>query len=284
MFQQRFFDALIKAGRITDALNYIHDCVPEYLCKWYSLQDDSQEGICEHEQEKRKSKNAKRFKSLSNSENWFDTRFNQNDPFDMQLYDLDYDRIKKEKMEEFIPVYEEVLNMLRDSLLLCSFCDSEINNLPMWANYSNNHQGYCVKYKVNNKKLFYKICYTPTIAMANDLINAVVHDANIVHEQKKPTKETDELRAAFLIVNNCKHDSWKSENEYRCLYPITNEKLKGRNVSNNIIGLVPEEIYIGLNCSEKNKKELIRIAHEKIHCRVFVCKKSRTDFLTFEEC
>ena len=37
---------------------------------------------------------------------------------------------------------------LMDLFFLASF-SSNMNNLPMWAHYANNHAGYCVQYKVD---------------------------------------------------------------------------------------------------------------------------------------
>lgn len=271
MFEDKLFYDFLTDMNFTGALDYMHKCVPDYLCKWYSLDSSNQEH------------NNLRFTSLSKNQNWFDTRFNQNDPFDMALYEIDYDELKKNGLEDTY-LFEHVINLLRNSLLLCSFCDSEINNLPMWANYANGHQGYCIRYKVTDKKRFFKILYEPKIIKVNRLIAEIIHDANVVLEQKKLTENTYNLRDMFFLINNCKHKSWEYENEYRCLYPIIEGELKGQNVSNSDIGIQPVEIYIGMNCSDENKERLKRIAHDVFHCDVYVCKISKTDFLVFDEC
>lgn len=281
-FDKDHFLSLLENHKFSDALKYTHDCVPDHLYKWYAL--NSYNDISEEEAHRRKESDELRFKSLVNQQNWFDTRFKQNDPFDMALYELDYDKLKEKGLENYIEIYENVINLLRDNILLCSFCDSEINNLPMWANYANAHQGYCIKYRILNKKIFFKILYEPKIIKVYHFIFELVHDAVVSYDQKHLTNNTANLRDMLYLLNNCKHKSWEYENEYRCLYPIIDGEMKGQNVSNATIGVEPVEIYIGINCSDENKERLIQLAHNVLNCKVNMCKLSKTKFLDFEEC
>lgn len=282
-FDKDEFFRILGKDNFSEALQYTHNCVPDFLCKWYVLQDYKSEENAEVIQ-KKKEQDELRFKSLTNYQNWFDTRFNQNDPFDMFLYNLDYDRLHEECPEDMIPVYESVIDLLRNSLLLCSFCDLDVLHLPMWANYANGHHGYCIKYRVIKKNCFYKMLYEPKMIKVKSFMDMIIHDAATVAEQKHETADTSKLRDAFYLLNNCKHDSWEYENEYRCLYPVLEGELKGQNVLNEQIGVEPVALYIGKDCDPDNRDRLIQIAHDVLKCKVYVCKISKTDFLSFEEC
>lgn len=282
MFEDKTFYDFLKNKDFTGAVRYMHECVPDYLCKWYAL--NAYDSISDEETKKRKESDELRFTSLENKQNWFDSRINQNDPFDMAVYEVDYEKLKKEGHEDMIPAYEMVVNLLRNSLLLCSFCDLDVNHLPMWANYANGHQGYCIKYRITKKSLFYKMLYEPEVIKLNHLIAEVIHDANLAFDQKRPTPNTFNYRDMLFLLNNCKHKSWDYEHEYRCLYPILEGELKGRNVLNEQIGVEPVALYIGKDCNPDNRDRLIQIVHDVLKCKVYVCKISKTDFLSFEEC
>ena len=122
-FDKDEFFRILGKDNFSEALQYTHNCVPDFLCKWYVLQDYKSEENAEVIQ-KKKEQDELRFKSLTNYQNWFDTRFNQNDPFDMFLYNLDYDRLHEECPEDMIPVYEkqedkEAIFDAVDTLELC---------------------------------------------------------------------------------------------------------------------------------------------------------------------
>lgn len=59
------------------------------------------------------------------------------------------------------------------------------------------------------------------------------------------------------INNLCrKHKSWQHENEYRILVPNVDKILHGKRVLLNQIGVKIKAIYLGRDCSTRNKKNL----------------------------
>ncbi len=94
MFEDKIFYDFLKNKNFTGAVGYMHQCVPDYLCKWYAL--NVYENISDLEAKKRRESDELRFTSLANKQNWFDSRFKQNDPFDMALYEVDYEKLKEE--------------------------------------------------------------------------------------------------------------------------------------------------------------------------------------------
>jgi len=53
-----------------------------------------------------------------------------------------------------------------------------------------------------------------------------------------------------------KHKSWQHENEYRILVPNVDKILHGKRVLLNQIGVKIKAIYLGRDCSTRNKKNL----------------------------
>ena len=64
----------------------------------------------------------------------------------------------------------------------------------------------------------------------------------------------DDLRIVFfhLLLYNLKHESWSYENEFRCTTATNAESMP-------YIKAIPKEIYIGMNCSDKNAHQLVEI-------------------------
>jgi hypothetical protein len=70
-------------------------------------------------------------------------------PFDNRSYYYDNDRLKQYKFSYLLDESFFEGNIYKTRL--SSFSSSGVNNLPMWAHYSNNHKGYCVSYLTDFK-------------------------------------------------------------------------------------------------------------------------------------
>lgn len=247
IFDKNIYFSFLKNEDIDGATNYLEDCAPDYLIKFYSLSED-------------KDTNKKKFDTLSADMNWYDVPEHQNDPFDMKLAYVDEELAKaKEACPEAVETAKVLLGSLQRGFALCSFIDTNIDNFPMWAFYANNHQGYCVRYKVNRKKIVSRVFY----------------------EKESETKHLEFFRHILFTSLNCKHISWKNENEYRIICPVENNE--GLNLSNKTMGLTPIEVYMGINCSLKNQKRIIDICNNKLQCRAYKGAVSGKKFLEFEE-
>ncbi|MCR4615479.1 MAG: DUF2971 domain-containing protein [Clostridiales bacterium] len=268
-FNNQILFQYILEGNVDQAIKYVIDHVPDYLFKYYSLSEDSNNSL-----------DFKKLNTLRNNSNWFDLHNNQNDPLDMKMAYVCRD-CSPNATESQLKVATELMKTLSDSMLLCSFLDSDQFNLPMWFAYSNNHKGYCIKYKINKKQIFWKVLYNeyrmPVLSIP----------LNLLHEMKKSdeigseTALLKQYRYIMHLILNTKHSSWKHENEYRILYP--NEKGRGQNISNNLLGLIPTELYVGLNCISEYKNDLKIICRDTLKCKCFQAFTSQSKILDFKE-
>ena len=85
------------------------------------------------------------------------------------------------------------------------------------------------------------------------------------------------------IVMSTKQISWKHEREFRLLYPGDKTCEKGKNIENQHFGIEATDLYIGYNCSEQNKSELINIGNENLFCKIHQASIGKKKFLEFEE-
>lgn len=266
MFNNKvFFDYLLND--VNGAMKYAEQNVPDYLYKFYSLSDSDEE------------LNQKKLETLKSNSNWFELACNQNDPLDMRMAYID--DANKKASKNAVDIAKTLLNDIIDSLVICSFIDSNEKNLQMWANYANNHQGYCIKYRIDNKKAFFKIMYEdnkiPTLSIPLNLYNEMckADKGNIEIEV------LNKYRYYFLLLLNIKQSSWSNEKEYRLIYP--KEKDGGCNLNNEMIGIKPVAMYLGLKCSDENKSKLKSIAEDSLNCKCYEAFNSATENLGFKE-
>ena len=269
-FDYSRFIELIESGQIEPAFDYRATFTPDYLYKFYSLVDNPHDD-----------KNRKRLKSLENNFIWFAIPELQNDPYEFEgIYWDKQELIKAGIPKQSVDFAQE---LFFQKIALAAFTSNASNNLPMWAHYSNNHQGYCVKYKVIQKRAFRNIIYTNCRKSVTKTFLSFLQQGfrGITTGDKQKLIQAKMDSAILQDKFFCKHSSWEYENEFRALYPF-NGCGSGLNVPLCQLGLVVEEIYCGINCSKENKKELSRIASVlKVPCKE--CSKSHTEFTVFHE-
>lgn len=267
-FEYRHFLELIRLGHIESAFDYRANFTPDYLYKFYWLTDNPNDD-----------NNKKRFYSLKNNYIWFANPGQQNDPY--EFHGIYWDEEKLLSLGVRQESIRHAKEILFNQIALSAFTSNMNDNLPMWAHYANNHHGYCVKYKVGNKRTFRNVIYgeqrvsvTNTFAhFINNGIRGIKH--NDIDFFKQAEKDSSVLQDKFFY----KHISWSYENEYRALYPFDG-KTKGLNVPIDELGLIVEEIYSGINCSSENKIELSQIA-SVLGVPYKECKINNVDFTVF---
>lgn len=161
-----------------------------------------------------------------------------------------------------------LLDQSRKSIGISCFSNNFNNNMPMWAHYSNNHQGFCMEYQVKNSDLFYPVFYErkriKTVSVFPDVISEIKNTL-----AGKKTKYKFELLMSIILLELClKHNTWKYEQEYRILYPFSTQIERGQLLSNFELDIWPKVIYLGVKCSDEHKQELKRIA-ETLHCEIY---------------
>jgi hypothetical protein len=208
--------------------------------------------------------NMRNIETLSERKVWSSKYYSLNDPYEFNGMYLD--EMKIINSGNNIETFNKYKKYINDSFLITSFCvEGEIhplNNMPMWAYYGNNHHGICVEYEVVDPISLYPVSYEGKRNPMTSVLGNFVTLALDAMSGKISPQNPDLLKYQFLMLNlMCvKHCSWKQENEFRILYPITRLEENGKRLSDKEMGIKMKAIYIGKDCSIRNKKKLMDIA------------------------
>ena len=275
VFSKTRYIQLLEQRQIEAALEYRASFTPDCLYKFFWLNEIRDE---DSEQQLVKANNQ-RFTTLERNQLWFALPEYQNDPYEFVGMYLDKDKLISYGFQR--EEIESIEQMIRN-IPICCFVANSSSNLPMWAHYANNHRGYCVKYKVNNKNAVRSIMYEP-----NRIPVATIF-ANFITAAKNLDKGIDSIRdVQFYLtllqeIMFIKHSSWSSEKEYRIVYPTDKPVEKGLYVDVSSVGLEVKEIICGFKCASNHIVKLDRIASAlKVPCRK--CTLSETEFTVFSE-
>ena len=109
--------------------------IPDTLYKFYSLNDDQE-------------LNDKKFKTLQNKQIFMSNIKDFNDPFDGKAFFYDSKQLADIKRLEHVggKIIDDFTSFNRGTALT----ENNTSCMPMWAHYSNNHQGFCVAYDMKN--------------------------------------------------------------------------------------------------------------------------------------
>lgn len=224
--------------------------IPDTLYKFYSLNDDQE-------------LNDKKFKTLQNKQIFMSNIKDFNDPFDGKAFFYDSKQLADIKRLEHVggKIIDDFTSFNRGTALT----ENNTSCMPMWAHYSNNHQGFCVAYDMKNpanttlagctfpiqytderlditsfmKKYFCKLSLEVDRQVSRGIKQISINDLSLVYV------------AQFLC--NIKHSTWSYEKEFRCTAGAQEKGMP-------YIDAVPKAIYIGLHCKEVNRKKLVEIA------------------------
>lgn len=263
---------LLENGKIEEAYAYQANSVPDYLYKFVWLDNNGE-------------LNEKKLSSLEKGEIWFSSRDAVNDPFEFAGIYIDKSKMRDNGWEsDFIEI---IKNDILNSLFLASFTSNMSDNIPMWAHYANKSEGFCVKYEVNEKAEIRKVQYLgkryPIAHVIEKLAVcvSVMNDVTMPEKKRKEAKKEFDERMAFIhMTYTLKHSSWSYENEYRAFCKaIPGEK--GTNISAISKGLIPTDVYCGINCSDEHITRIRNIS-EKTGLGFHCCKSSETEYLITE--
>ena len=174
---------------------------------------------------------------------------------EMELTRLLYLKSHPEKSNEVQDTqsrFEDIgrnINKTITSLFNIGCLCTDYKNRLMWSHYADSHKGFCIEYD-----------YSSYGNKDNEILPfPVVYSTKRVKVPWKPAfdyspenldKATSKLAMALLT----KDSAWKYENEWRILVnPQDSQEVKSAPVSC---------IYLGVLCSEKNKRKILRIAKE----------------------
>lgn len=232
--------------------NVIRLYIPATLYKFYSLTDDV-------------TLNGQKLSTLRKKQVYMSAISDFNDPFDGKAF------YYNPKSLVGIKRLEENGGRLIDDFTVfnrgTAFTENDTSCMPMWAHYSNNHHGYCVAYDMKapeNLSLsasMFPIQYTD---QRLDITSYMKKYAEKVAEETdrqigQGIKEIliNDISIIYLAAYLCniKQLTWQYEKEFRCTIAANVEGAP-------YITAVPKAIYIGMNCTEENREELILIARE----------------------
>jgi len=252
---------LISQEKYTEATEYKSSCIPDVLYKYFWLDDNED-------------KNALRLSTLERGEIYLSTLDQFNDPFEGKAFVFKDDAAAPWGFRK--PDYQEFVNHINSHARICCFANpkEKHQNMPMWAYYANNHQGFCVEYQMNaiQKKFLYPVSYDPQRVVGNAFLgNLIMGIIDMVKKGQDSSQMSGDLSVynhlAYLSLT-CKHFSWEHEKEVRALVPTKFGKF---------FPAIPSKIYVGMNCSPENENALINIARNFLGCQLFKMQEATDD-------
>lgn len=231
---------LLSEGKIDEARKVRISTIPDKLIKFVWL-DESE-------------KDEKKFLSLQREQIWFAQKDLLNDPYEYKGMLLDREKMSSAGVSSAAIEKCQTLFDFSDYGVTC-LSSNNIDYLPMWAYYTNNHKGFCVEYEVIKKECIHEVLYEPErIKVASLILQS--RDAILSRQIEK----TNFYTALFLQNLFIKAKSWEHEKEYRIVYPIGDNSI-GMNVPVYKLGMRTSRIVAGINCSEDNIMKLNKISN-----------------------
>lgn len=102
----------------------------------------------------------KKFSSLSREEIWFAQKDLLNDPYEYKGMLVDRKKMKNAGYSQNIIDEYQTLFDFSDYGITC-LSSNNIDYLPMWAYYTNNHKGFCIEYEIIKKDCIHEVLYEP---------------------------------------------------------------------------------------------------------------------------
>ena len=238
--------SLLLERKIAEAEEYRKTTIPPKLIKFISLSSD-------------KTSNEKKLNTLAEEKLWFSSVDKLNDPYEFQCMYIDEERlIKCGYPQVFINFFKELLGQEMHEFATVSLSNNTINNLPMWAYYTNNYKGFCIEYDVIQPDAIHEISYESHRVPLAVIIAEFYDEFKKMQERGEKTNNDVEFYATILQQQLfMKHISWSHENEYRIIYPSGNSE--GIAVPIQCVGLRTRRIVAGMNCSAEHIERLKEI-------------------------
>lgn len=224
--------------------------IPKTLFKYFSLTDNL-------------SLNEQKLETLQQKKIFMSNVKDLNDPFDNKAYFYRQKELKK--YERLAENGGKLIDDFSVFSKVASLTANNVNSMPMWAHYANNHTGFCVSYDMElNTELSsctFPVQYTDEridiTSIMDRQVQQIVQQFEKQSQQGKKKILLDDLSLIYMTAYFCniKHISWNYENEFRC---ATGANAPGM----PYISAIPKEIYIGKNCTNTYLDRIIKIAKE----------------------
>lgn len=151
-------------------------------------------------------------------------------------------------------IYEDFNDNLKEMMLVSCFTQKNENRV-MWGNYADNNKGICIEYNLYDFKKDYlvKSCHEVKYFSSDEYPDVTNILLNILK-----SNPLDFMDSIFLN----KTDDWNYEEEWRLIFrndPVFRPFIKKINSNYYIKIPKPRAIYLGVNISDENKKEIEEI-------------------------
>lgn len=223
--------------------------IPDILFKYYSLTDNI-------------TLNEQKLKTLEQKKIFMSDAKYLNDPFDNKAYF--YNSAELKKYERLAKHDGKLIDDFSSFSKVSALTSNQVNSMPMWAHYANNHAGFCVSYdmKMNTQlsACTFPVQYTnervDITSLMVEQVERMIQDIKVQSAEGKNRILLDDLSLAFMssFFCNLKHSSWSYENEFRCTAGAIAEGMP-------YMSAVPKEIYIGIKCMPTYKDRIVKISN-----------------------
>lgn len=235
------FNAIYKVTRLY---------IPNTLYKFCTLTNDQE-------------LNVKKFSTLQNKQIFMSDIKDFNDPFDGKAFYYNPDKLKD--IKGLTQHNGKLIDDFTSFIKATSLTENDPNIMPMWAHYSNNHQGFCVAYDMKNPSNNALSSCTFPVQYTNQRLDitsfmkeyATSISAEIDNQISSGNKQINITNLSLIYVAqylfNIKHSTWQYEKEFRCTVGAIAKGMP-------YIDAIPKAIYIGMNCCKTDQQQLLSIA------------------------
>ncbi|MBB4823344.1 hypothetical protein HNO89_000564 [Sporosarcina luteola] len=192
----------LRNGDSRGAIAYKNEEIPKSLYKYYPLFDSR---FVHYEEE-----NQKRLRLLESGEFWLSSYSNLNDPYELKA--LMYDESQLAPSGTDLQRLHGLVEEQRSRYGIGSFSTNFGRNMPMWAHYANNHNGYCIEYEVTDPRYVFKVLYEKSRHQTKQLPRDVFEEVKMaMRDGKRPSARTESMLLLLFLSNFVKHDVWSYE-------------------------------------------------------------------------
>lgn len=270
---KKYFDALMN-GNFDQAEAVLKENIPSKLLKFIWLDGGKDDDL--------------KLNSLEQKELWFSNISHFNDPFEFKFLIVNKEKLKKIFSEEAIKKIEDSLDWSHSIGISC-LSNVEIDFLPMWSYYANNHRGFCIEYEVMKNNCIFEVLYEPERVLISNLIVELLNNIkkissnDIVAQEKINAINKLNISNRILFQNLfIKSSKWRHEKEFRIPYLLSNYP-NGMNVPICDLGLKTNRVICGYKCPSETQSKLNEIS-KKIGCgNAYKINMSDTKYSVLEE-
>lgn len=226
--------------------------IPDTLYKYVSFNDNLE-------------LNKKKILTLQNKKLFMAGVESFNDPFDCKAFF--YDPRQLAHIERLKHIDGEIIKDFSAYPKGIALTENNTNCMPMWAHYANNHKGFCISYNMRDPRntsfrgCTFPIQYTDERLDITSFMKEYAEtilgklDDFLLQGGKRFVVSDLSIFYVPILLFNVKHLSWAYEKEFRC-------SIVHKQNDTPYIDAEPNAIFIGLNCDQKYKSELINIAKQ----------------------